>query len=284
MLKKKKNYKKDGELINDLDLYDVLAARAFRRKIESKDIMEGNWPKGVSQLSNNIKEQNNALKDHYQKKISPEIVPIIPRLLEDPLDKEQTKLPDNAVYFMNCNYYNIFHFLNIHAASQPMDQEKPEVVVISNPPIVSTPPVGSEDIMQEEKLMEVVELETKKQHDVEVLLEQIKEMKRKIEMQEKERYGKEAVELAKQLQTGNEEEEETSEEPYVKVISEIASEEEEVSQLNALPTPPVYAKAGGQSLENITNLEKFAKVMQQKRKVKQQRDAQEENQAELKKV
>uniref|UniRef100_A0A915L5F9 Uncharacterized protein n=1 Tax=Romanomermis culicivorax TaxID=13658 RepID=A0A915L5F9_ROMCU len=143
-----------------------------------------------------------------------------------------------------------------------MDQEKPEEVVIAHPPIVSTPAVGSEDIIQGEKWMEMEESKSKKQDDVEVLVEQIKEMKQKIEMLEKELYGREAVELAKKMETGNEEEE-TSEEPYVKVVSEIRSQEEEASQLNALPTRPVYAKAGGHSVENITNPEKFAKVMQQ---------------------
>uniref|UniRef100_A0A915HGZ1 Uncharacterized protein n=1 Tax=Romanomermis culicivorax TaxID=13658 RepID=A0A915HGZ1_ROMCU len=78
----------------------------------------------------------------------------------------------------------------------------------------------------------------------------------------KEQYGRGAVELAKKIETGTKEEE-TSEEPYVKVVSEIRSQEEEASQLNALPAPPVYAKAGGHSVENITNLGKFAKVMQQ---------------------
>uniref|UniRef100_A0A915IC92 Uncharacterized protein n=1 Tax=Romanomermis culicivorax TaxID=13658 RepID=A0A915IC92_ROMCU len=63
--------------------------------------------------------------------------------------------------------------------------------------------------------MEVVESESKKQDDVEVLVEQIKEMKQKIEMLEKERYRREAVELVKKMETANEEEE-TSEEPWSK--------------------------------------------------------------------
>uniref|UniRef100_A0A915KB63 Uncharacterized protein n=1 Tax=Romanomermis culicivorax TaxID=13658 RepID=A0A915KB63_ROMCU len=74
--KKKKNYNEDGEVINDLNLHDILAMRAFGRPIKNKKIKEGNWPKGVLQLSNNIREQNVALKDHYKKKISPEIIPI----------------------------------------------------------------------------------------------------------------------------------------------------------------------------------------------------------------
>uniref|UniRef100_A0A915IHF3 Uncharacterized protein n=1 Tax=Romanomermis culicivorax TaxID=13658 RepID=A0A915IHF3_ROMCU len=101
--------------------------------------------------------------------------------------------------------------------------------------------------------MEVVELETKKQDNMELLVNQIKEMKEKIEMLEKEQYGKEAVELKMQIETGNEEKE-TGEEPYVQVVSEISSEEEEAAQLNASPALPVYAKASGQSVENITNL------------------------------
>uniref|UniRef100_A0A915LBF4 Uncharacterized protein n=1 Tax=Romanomermis culicivorax TaxID=13658 RepID=A0A915LBF4_ROMCU len=53
---------------------------------------------------------------------------------------------------------------------------------------------------------------------------------------------------------------------------------------NILPTPPVYAKAGGQCVENITNPEKFARVMQYKRLMKEKRIVQEENKAELEKV
>uniref|UniRef100_A0A915KKC6 Uncharacterized protein n=1 Tax=Romanomermis culicivorax TaxID=13658 RepID=A0A915KKC6_ROMCU len=109
-------------------------------------------------------------------------------------------------------------------------------------------------------------------------------MKQNIETLEKERYGKEALKLAKQLETGNEEEEETSKEPYVEVVSEIASQEEENPQLNAWPAPPVYAKAGGQSVENITNPENFARVMQYKKQMKEKRIVQEENKAELEKV
>uniref|UniRef100_A0A915KSQ8 Uncharacterized protein n=1 Tax=Romanomermis culicivorax TaxID=13658 RepID=A0A915KSQ8_ROMCU len=165
-----------------------------------------------------------------------------------------------------------------------MDQDKPEVVVIANPPIASTPAIRSEDMIQEEKVMEIVETETKKQGDVETLGEQIKEMKQKIKMLEKERYGREAVELAKQLETTNEEEEETSEEPYIEVVSEIASEEEESPQVNALPATPVYAKAGGQCVENITNPEKFTRIMQYKRLMKEKRIVQEENKAELEKA
>uniref|UniRef100_A0A915JIE9 Uncharacterized protein n=1 Tax=Romanomermis culicivorax TaxID=13658 RepID=A0A915JIE9_ROMCU len=139
-------------------------------------------------------------------------------------------------------------------------------------------------MIQEEKVMEIVETETKKQGCVETLGEQIKEIKQKMETLEKKRYGREAVELAKQLESANEEEEETSEEPYIEVESEITSEEEESPQVNGLPAPPVYAKAGGQSVENIMNLEKFARIMQYKRLMKEKRIVQEENKAELQKV
>uniref|UniRef100_A0A915KAU8 Uncharacterized protein n=1 Tax=Romanomermis culicivorax TaxID=13658 RepID=A0A915KAU8_ROMCU len=125
-----------------------------------------------------------------------------------------------------------------------MYQENPEEVLIANPPMGSTSAVRSEDVIQGEKLMEAIDPETKKQEDMEILLDQIKEMKQKIKMLEKERYGKEAIELAKQIETGNEKEE-TSKEPYVEVVWEIASKEEEATQLNALPASPVCAKAGG---------------------------------------
>uniref|UniRef100_A0A915L0C9 Uncharacterized protein n=1 Tax=Romanomermis culicivorax TaxID=13658 RepID=A0A915L0C9_ROMCU len=230
----------------------------------------------------------------------------IPRSLKEPKDEEQTNLRENAVYFLNCNFYNLFHFLNIHTASQnliywnvsasifkakdpwvpsqTMDHDKPEVVIIADPPITTMPPTGSEGIIQEEGLMEIVETEMEKQPEVEKLTEQIKEMKEKIEMLEKEKYGKAAIKLAKQLENANAEEEETSEKPIVEVVSEIASEEDENPQANVLPAPPVYAKAGGQNVENITNREKFAKVMQFKRQMKEKRIAQEENKAELEKV
>uniref|UniRef100_A0A915HFH8 Uncharacterized protein n=1 Tax=Romanomermis culicivorax TaxID=13658 RepID=A0A915HFH8_ROMCU len=131
--------------------------------------------------------------------------------------------------------------------------------------------------------MEIVESESETQPDLEKLTKQIKEMKEKIEILEKEKYGKAANELAKQLENTNAEEEGTSEEPYVEVVSEVSSDEED-SGANVLPAPPVYAKAGGQNVENITNTEKFAKVMHKKRRAKEERIAQEENKAELDKV
>uniref|UniRef100_A0A915HLV1 Uncharacterized protein n=1 Tax=Romanomermis culicivorax TaxID=13658 RepID=A0A915HLV1_ROMCU len=93
-----------------------------------------------------------------------------------------------------------------------------------------------------------------------------------------------AIELAKQLENANAEEEETSEEPFVEIVSEIRSEEEENSRANISPAPPVYAKAGGQNVENIMNLEKFVRVMQIKRQAKEKRITQDENKAELDKV
>uniref|UniRef100_A0A915JB57 Uncharacterized protein n=1 Tax=Romanomermis culicivorax TaxID=13658 RepID=A0A915JB57_ROMCU len=77
MLKRKKNYNKDGEPIKDWDLCDILVAWEFGRQIEMK---QGKWPKGVLQFSNNIQEQVVDLRDHYQKKINQEIVPIVKEL------------------------------------------------------------------------------------------------------------------------------------------------------------------------------------------------------------
>uniref|UniRef100_A0A915IZI7 Uncharacterized protein n=1 Tax=Romanomermis culicivorax TaxID=13658 RepID=A0A915IZI7_ROMCU len=165
-----------------------------------------------------------------------------------------------------------------------MDHDEPEVVVIADPPIATTPATGSEGIIQEERVMEIVETKMEEQPEVEKLMEQIKEMKEKIGMLEKEKYGKAAIKLAKQLENANAEEEETSKEPFVKVVSEIASEEDENPQANVLPALPVYAKAGGQNIENITNPEKFARVVQFKRVMKEKRIAQVENKAELEKV
>uniref|UniRef100_A0A915JXZ0 Uncharacterized protein n=1 Tax=Romanomermis culicivorax TaxID=13658 RepID=A0A915JXZ0_ROMCU len=158
------------------------------------------------------------------------------------------------------------HFSNTIIEPQPvpcgqgMDNKNPKVVIIADPPITTTPAIGSEGVTQEEGVMEVVEAKTEKQPEVEKLTEQIKEMKEKIERLEKEKYGKAAIELAKQLKNANTDEEETSKEPFVEVVSEIVSEEDENPQANILPTPPVYAKAGGQNVENITNPEKFAKA------------------------
>uniref|UniRef100_A0A915K1I4 Uncharacterized protein n=1 Tax=Romanomermis culicivorax TaxID=13658 RepID=A0A915K1I4_ROMCU len=104
--------------------------------------------------------------------------------------------------------------------------------------------------------MEIVEPESETQPDFEKLTERIKEMKEKIETLEKEKYGKAAIELAKQLENVNAEEEGTSEEPYVEVVSEIGSDDETPETKYTL-APPVYAKAGGQNVENITNPEKF---------------------------
>uniref|UniRef100_A0A915IUF1 Uncharacterized protein n=1 Tax=Romanomermis culicivorax TaxID=13658 RepID=A0A915IUF1_ROMCU len=149
-----------------------------------------------------------------------------------------------------------------------MDHDNWEVVIITDPPIATTPASGSKGAIEEERLMEIVETEMEKQPKVEKLTEQIKEMKEKIEMLEKEKYGKVAIELAKQLENVNAEEEGTSEEPFVEIVSEIG----------------MYAKAGGQNVENITNPEKFARVMQIKKQMKEKRIAQDENKAELEKV
>uniref|UniRef100_A0A915IBF7 Uncharacterized protein n=1 Tax=Romanomermis culicivorax TaxID=13658 RepID=A0A915IBF7_ROMCU len=163
-------------------------------------------------------------------------------------------------------------------------QEKPEVVIIADPPIADTPTTGSKGAIEEEKLMEIVETESDKQPELEKLTEQIKEMKEKIEILEKEKYGKAAIKLAKQLESINAKEEETSNEPFLEIVSEIGSQEEEDPRANVLPAQPVYAKAGGQNVENITNPEKFARIMQVKRQAKEKRIAQDENKAKLDKV
>uniref|UniRef100_A0A915HM00 Uncharacterized protein n=1 Tax=Romanomermis culicivorax TaxID=13658 RepID=A0A915HM00_ROMCU len=108
-----------------------------------------------------------------------------------------------------------------------MEQEKPEVVIMADPPIPVTPATGSKGAAEEEKLMEIVESESEKQPELEKLTEQIKEMKEKIEILEKEKYGKAAIELAKQLENINSEEEATSEEPFIEVMSETGSDEED---------------------------------------------------------
>uniref|UniRef100_A0A915INZ2 Uncharacterized protein n=1 Tax=Romanomermis culicivorax TaxID=13658 RepID=A0A915INZ2_ROMCU len=169
-------------------------------------------------------------------------------------------------------------------SGQRMDQDKPEVVVITHPPIPSTPTTRRDGMIQEEKVMEIVETKTKKQAEVEILAEQIKEMKEKIETLEKEKHGKVAIELARQLESANKEEEETSQEMNIRVLSEIVREEDENPLRNALPASSVCAKAGGQSVENITNPGKFARVMQFQRVMKEKRIAQEENKAKLEKV
>uniref|UniRef100_A0A915L4R6 Uncharacterized protein n=1 Tax=Romanomermis culicivorax TaxID=13658 RepID=A0A915L4R6_ROMCU len=165
-----------------------------------------------------------------------------------------------------------------------MEQKKPELVIITDPPIADTPATGSKGATEEEKLMEIVETESEKQPELEKLTEQIKEMKEKIEILEKEKYGKAAIKLAKQLESINAKEEETSNEPFLEIVSEIGSQEEEDPRANVLPAQPVYAKAGGQNVENITNPEKFARIMQVKRQAKEKRIAQDENKAELDRV
>uniref|UniRef100_A0A915JQS8 Cyclic nucleotide-binding domain-containing protein n=1 Tax=Romanomermis culicivorax TaxID=13658 RepID=A0A915JQS8_ROMCU len=79
-----------------------------------------------------------------------------------------------------------------------------------------------------------------KQPKVEKLMEQIKEMKEKIKMLEKEKYGKAAIELAIQLENANAEEEETSQEPFVEVISEIARQ---LLASAAMPPPTEFQMA-----------------------------------------
>uniref|UniRef100_A0A915IVX1 Uncharacterized protein n=1 Tax=Romanomermis culicivorax TaxID=13658 RepID=A0A915IVX1_ROMCU len=78
-----------------------------------------------------------------------------------------------------------------------------------------------------DQMEQILERYPKKQLELEKLTQQIKEMKEKIEILEEEKYGKAAIELAKQLENMNAEEEGTSEEPFVEVVSEIGSDKED---------------------------------------------------------
>uniref|UniRef100_A0A915J6S3 Uncharacterized protein n=1 Tax=Romanomermis culicivorax TaxID=13658 RepID=A0A915J6S3_ROMCU len=95
----------------------------------------------------------------------------IPRSLKEPKEEGQTNLRENTMYYMNCNFHNLFHFLNIHAASQnliywnvsasifeandlwvpsqAMDIKNPEVVIIVDPSIATTPAIGSKGAIEE---------------------------------------------------------------------------------------------------------------------------------------
>uniref|UniRef100_A0A915HZF9 Uncharacterized protein n=1 Tax=Romanomermis culicivorax TaxID=13658 RepID=A0A915HZF9_ROMCU len=81
--------------------------------------------------------------------------------------------------------------------SQAMDQDKPEVVVIEDPRISTTPAAGGEGVIQEERVMEVMETEREKQPEVKKFTEQIKKMKEKIEMLEKEKIWKSGYPIGK---------------------------------------------------------------------------------------
>uniref|UniRef100_A0A915L3K7 Uncharacterized protein n=1 Tax=Romanomermis culicivorax TaxID=13658 RepID=A0A915L3K7_ROMCU len=125
---------------------------------------------GQDLMNNKMLDQMDELLERYAKICTQKsvrnlfcVLPIkwMPRSLKEPKEEQQTNLRENAVYFMNC---------------QTMDHDKPEVVIISDPPIATTPATGSEGIIQEEKLIEIVETETEKQPGVEKLTEQIKEM------------------------------------------------------------------------------------------------------------
>uniref|UniRef100_A0A915JRT2 Uncharacterized protein n=1 Tax=Romanomermis culicivorax TaxID=13658 RepID=A0A915JRT2_ROMCU len=129
-----------------------------------------------------------------------------------------------------------------------MDHEKLELVIIADPPIATTPASGSKGAIEEGRLMEIVETEIEKQPQI----------------LEKEKYEKAAIELGKQLENMKAEEEETSEEPFVEIVSKIGSEEDENPRANVLPAPPV--------------------VMQIKRQAKEKRIAQDVTKAELDKV
>uniref|UniRef100_A0A915K237 Uncharacterized protein n=1 Tax=Romanomermis culicivorax TaxID=13658 RepID=A0A915K237_ROMCU len=62
--KKKKVCNKDEEPENFLDLYHFLVVKSFRKTIEMKDIKDGKVRQGIAPLSNNIREQNIAPRDH----------------------------------------------------------------------------------------------------------------------------------------------------------------------------------------------------------------------------
>uniref|UniRef100_A0A915KJ93 Uncharacterized protein n=1 Tax=Romanomermis culicivorax TaxID=13658 RepID=A0A915KJ93_ROMCU len=101
-----------------------------------------------------------------------------------------------------------------------MEQEKPVVVIIADPPIASTPADGSKGVEEEEKL----------KGDSPIRERNITRFRK---------YGKAAIELAKQLEDINPEEEGTSEEPYVEVVLEIDDEE---TAGNVLPATPVVRR------------------------------------------
>uniref|UniRef100_A0A915I0S5 Uncharacterized protein n=1 Tax=Romanomermis culicivorax TaxID=13658 RepID=A0A915I0S5_ROMCU len=82
--------------------------------------------------------------------------------------------------------------------NQMVDQEEPQEVIIADTPNVITLAVRSENAVWGE--MEVVETDKKKPMELEALMDEFKEMKQKIEKLERGWYGREALELAKQMQ------------------------------------------------------------------------------------
>uniref|UniRef100_A0A915J7D1 Uncharacterized protein n=1 Tax=Romanomermis culicivorax TaxID=13658 RepID=A0A915J7D1_ROMCU len=210
----------------------MLAAQQFGRPIEPRQVemKQGKWPKGVLQFTNNIRDQVSHLRDYYHPRINRSIVPIVKELYE--------KNVNPIVYFLwphSAQEWRVW--IPGFTSVQQMEQEKPEVVIIADPPIATTPAIGSKGVTEEEKLMEIVEIESEKQPELEKLREQIKEMEEKIEVLQKEKYGKVAIELAKQLESINTEEEETSEKPFVEIMSEIGSQ---LLASAAVPPPTQY--------------------------------------------
>uniref|UniRef100_A0A915L5N9 Uncharacterized protein n=1 Tax=Romanomermis culicivorax TaxID=13658 RepID=A0A915L5N9_ROMCU len=82
---------------------------------------------GQDLLNNKITHQMEQMLERYPKVHTQKSIqnifcalPIkwIPRSLKEPIEEQHTNLRENSVYFMNCNFYNVFHFLNIDTASQ----------------------------------------------------------------------------------------------------------------------------------------------------------------------
>uniref|UniRef100_A0A915HJ84 Uncharacterized protein n=1 Tax=Romanomermis culicivorax TaxID=13658 RepID=A0A915HJ84_ROMCU len=248
--KKKVNDEDEGTNCN-LDLYDFLASRSVGTRKETKDIKDGRLPQGVDQLSNSIHEQNAVLQEHYKSKVSCEIV------------------------------------LVLQESNQGSRTPTQEVIIADNP-ITHTPATGSEGTMQGERLMEISKPEGKRQTKLNVLMNIVRIMKERIETLEgkveKDHFGKEAIELAKKIQSTNKEEEPTSKEPDVEVLSKARSKEDDVAETNTLPALAIYAKASGQGVEEITNQEKFSRVMKEKWRIKQHQLNKQENEEELQRV
>uniref|UniRef100_A0A915L9S4 Uncharacterized protein n=1 Tax=Romanomermis culicivorax TaxID=13658 RepID=A0A915L9S4_ROMCU len=99
-------------------------ARVWKNEKERIEFVK--WM-GQDMVNNKVTEQMEDFLGWYPKTCNQKsvrnlfcalLIKWIPRSLANPLDEQQTNLHDNAIYFMNCNFYNIFHFQNIYAASQ----------------------------------------------------------------------------------------------------------------------------------------------------------------------
>uniref|UniRef100_A0A915K5G7 Uncharacterized protein n=1 Tax=Romanomermis culicivorax TaxID=13658 RepID=A0A915K5G7_ROMCU len=87
-------------------------------------------------------------QDLLNNKITDQMEQMLERYPKEPIEEQHMNLRENSVYFMN---------------GQQMDQEKPKVVIIADPPITITPAIGSKGAIEEEGLMEIVETEIEKQ-------------------------------------------------------------------------------------------------------------------------